>query len=124
MRCDFLLLCSLRLAVPIGVLRISASKQILQQAFELCNNKCKFFIFAPLNFYNKVFHLSLSLTGIRTFHILNFSCQIFRTHSIASFSPPQALFLRVLAWKVDLGRPYSHGTSSRSNDPCVKLGLC
>lgn len=43
------------------------------RVIELCNNKCKFFIFTPLNFYNKAFHLSLSLTGIIHFHSFNFS---------------------------------------------------
>lgn len=46
--------------------------RLYNKAIELCNNKCTFFIFTPLNFYNKGFHLSLSLTGIIHFHILNF----------------------------------------------------
>lgn len=50
------------------------------KAIELCNNTSKFFIFTPLNFYNKVFHLSLSLRVLST-SIPHFACLFFISYS-------------------------------------------
>lgn len=93
------------------------------KAIELCNNTSKFFIFTPLNFYNKVFHLSLSLRVLST-SIPHFACLLYQLFGPHCMAHHKIYFKEWLPSGLIPGSPCAIKEELRVTGPTLRVHLC